>query len=87
MVSKPSTTSASFPALSGTFHDWMMPPYVMARTSTPLALVSVKISTADPSFSFPNGARVTAPPLAVCVTSRALIIAMNVNTAASRTTG
>ena len=37
----------------------MIPPKVMARTSTPLALVSVKISTADPSFSLPNGARVT----------------------------
>jgi hypothetical protein len=37
----------------------MMAPYVIARTSMPLAFVSVKIVIAVPSGIVPNGASVT----------------------------
>src|SRR5205809_2763718 len=51
--------SSRCPSRSGVRIEMMIPPYVIARTSTPCSLVSVNSSTVRPSGSLPNGARVT----------------------------
>src|SRR5262245_53961600 len=53
----PSATSAILPSRSGPRRDTTLGPKVIARTSMPCALVSVKSSTAVPSGSVPNGVR------------------------------
>jgi MFS family permease len=58
-VSCPTTTSSRLPLRSGTLIDTTIAPYVIARTSIPLALVSVKILIGVPSGIVPNGASVT----------------------------
>src|SRR3954470_2072786 len=54
MFEKPSVTFFSLPLRSGTRTDCRMPPYVMIETDMPRRFVSVYLSTAVPSASFPK---------------------------------
>src|SRR3954451_24189573 len=54
MFVKPSVTFFSLPLRSGTRTDCRMPPYVMIETDMPRRFVSVYLSTAVPSASFPK---------------------------------